>query len=376
MGTSPHPAAWAAAPCRGVRGIEQFFGKVEALYREERLREAISGYFEILAAQPNHREARGRLASIASRLGRDDLAAEFGLGSSGRFKGGDADAARGALIDIDSTQRVARFATVSTDSRSGAWAATIAAYSELSSRAARQRPVAENISIAIPVFNTPVAYLHCCLDSVYRQTVRPRELIIADDCSTQPDTVRYLDALSHFTGLRVLRNKRNLSLGPTMNVALRAAQSNFVLKLDSDDIARPALVEAFDRYIREFPQADVVGCQMKMFGLSDAITGHPEIVTKRHVVSSPGYWFMNHTGVLLNKTRVLSVKGYRARRGLAEDYDLWIRMMLRGYNRFVNLRDTLVDYRVSGTSLSAKYSKFLRLQRAGLKLLARMAPKF
>jgi GT2 family glycosyltransferase len=356
--------------------LQQLFETTEALYHEERLREAISGYLEVLAVQPNHREARLRLASIATRLGRDDLAAEFGLATSSGFTGSDAGATSGALIDIDSTQRIARFTAVPTDGRSSAWAATIAAYCELSSRAASQRPVAENISIAIPVFNTPVEYLHCCIDSVYRQTVRPREIIIADDCSMQRDTVRYLEALSHLIDIRVLRNKRNLSLGPTMNVALRAAQGNFVLKLDSDDIARPTLVEALDCYIRKSPQADVVGCQMKMFGLADAITRHPEIVTKRHVVSSPGYWFMNHTGILLNKARVLSVNGYRARRGLAEDYDLWIRMILCGYNRFVNLHETLVDYRVSGTSLSAKYSKLLRLQRAGLKLLARMAPDF
>ena len=42
------------------------------------------------------------------------------------------------------------------------------------------------ISIVLPVFNTPAAFLRTALDSVLGQTYPHWELCIADDCSTEP----------------------------------------------------------------------------------------------------------------------------------------------------------------------------------------------
>ena len=51
------------------------------------------------------------------------------------------------------------------------------------------------ISIVTPVFNTPVAWLTECVESVLAQTYEKWELILVDDDSTDPETL---------TGLREL----------------------------------------------------------------------------------------------------------------------------------------------------------------------------
>ena len=61
---------------------------------------------------------------------------------------------------------------------------------------------------------------------------------------------------------------------------------------------------------------------------------------------------------------------------LAEDYDLWVRMMLHGRNRFVNLQETLVDYHCSSSGLTANFSSFVHFQMLFLKLLTRLEPEF
>ena len=99
---------------------------------------------------------------------------------------------------------------------------------------------AQDITVVVPVYNTPVAYLDECLRSLHQQTVPPRKILIMDDGSTLDEIQAYYLAQKD---LQVVRTERNRGLGPTMNRALQLCQTDFLLKLDSDDLARPELVE-------------------------------------------------------------------------------------------------------------------------------------
>jgi GT2 family glycosyltransferase len=227
--------------------------------------------------------------------------------------------------------------------------------------------VMAGITVIVPVYNTPVEYLDQCWQSLVRQTVTPYDVLIVDDGSTLPATRAWLTKLEETTSVWHVRNERNLGLGPTMNRALRLCSSDFVLKLDSDDIARPQLIERMEASLAVSQEFDVLGCQIQAFGLTNFTTAHPEWVMQDYVLSH--YWFVNHTGVLLNRKSVLAVGGYRRLRGLAEDYELWLRMMQRGYSRFYNLPDVLVDYRDSPASLHrAIRGKLNRAMRIWLRL--------
>jgi glycosyltransferase involved in cell wall biosynthesis len=239
------------------------------------------------------------------------------------------------------------------------------------------RPVAEMVTAIVPVYNTDPAMLHVALDSLLAQTMRPAYILLIDDGSDRLDTRAYLAAIDDSLLVDVLYNPRNISLGPTMNRALEACPTPFALKLDSDDVAAPGLLAAFCDHLDGQPAPDVLGCQFTAFGESHFTTHHPSKVTRAHVVRSPGYWFMNHTGVLLNRDSVRAVGGYRAMRGLPEDYDLWIRMMRAGHNRFINLDESLVAYRDSPAALHRNFRRGIgRLRLMATKASARLLPPF
>jgi cellulose synthase/poly-beta-1,6-N-acetylglucosamine synthase-like glycosyltransferase len=103
--------------------------------------------------------------------------------------------------------------------------------------------IAPNITVVVPVYNTPAEYLAECVSSLLRQTVKPREILIVDDGTTLAEAGACLNVLRDLPGLRLVRNDHNISLGPTMNRALHLCQTDFALKLDSDDLARPQLIE-------------------------------------------------------------------------------------------------------------------------------------
>jgi glycosyltransferase involved in cell wall biosynthesis len=236
---------------------------------------------------------------------------------------------------------------------------------------------AAEITVVVPVYNTAIEHLEESVGSILRQTMRPREIQVIDDGSTLAGTRDRLDDLRARAGVRLVRNERNLSLGPTMNRALLLCETPFVLKLDSDDLARPRLIERYDAFLSENRDFDVLGCQCQNFGQSNFASQHPFRVTRDYAVHSRGHWIVNHTGVLLNRESVLAVKGYRRMRGLSEDYELWVRMMLRGFRRFYNLPEILVDYRDLPTGAHHNSRRgFNRGMKILLKALMRTCPRF
>ena len=274
-------------------------------------------------------------------------------------------------ITIDRTRQLAHFP------EGRPWVDSVGDYLRKTEAALARRPVAEAMTAIVPVYNTDPAMLHVALDSLLAQTWRPAYILVIDDGSDRLDTRAYLASIEDSPLIDVIHNPRNLSLGPTMNRALEACPTPFALKLDSDDVADPGLVAAYYDRLDERPTPDVLGCQFTAFGASHFTTRHPRRVTRNHVVHTPGYWFMNHTGVLLNRDSVRAGGGYRAMRGLPEDYDLWIRMMRAGYNRFINLEQSLVAYRDSPTALHRNFRRGIgRLRLMATKASARLLPPF
>jgi len=110
------------------------------------------------------------------------------------------------------------------------------------------------ISVCIPTFNQG-PYLEQCIRSVMGQTVRPDEVIVSNDCSTD-ETRAILDRLSQeFDILHVIHQEHNLGMVKNTNTCLQTAQYEFIVKLDSDDYLLPRYVEALSGLLKQHPEA-------------------------------------------------------------------------------------------------------------------------
>jgi glycosyltransferase involved in cell wall biosynthesis len=241
-------------------------------------------------------------------------------------------------------------------------------------RFAQNRQIASDITIVVPVYNTAVDYLDECIQSVLLQTVKPHEVLIIDDGSRLASTRHHLASFGALPGFRLVRNDRNLNLGPTMNRALALCSTPFALKFDSDDIARPQMVEKHAAFLADNPDIDVLGCQLQTFGTTNFVTAHPARVTKHYAMSHN--WFINNGGSILNVESVLTAGGYRRTRWAAEDYELWTRMLLLGFTRFYNLPDVLFEWRVLPTGLNHKSRPGSRIFKWWRKRSLRTCPDF
>jgi glycosyltransferase involved in cell wall biosynthesis len=89
------------------------------------------------------------------------------------------------------------------------------------------------ISVIIPVYNSEL-YLCECLDSVINQTLNEIEIICINDGSTDK-SLNILEEYARNDKRIVLLNKKNEGPGPSRNLGINSAISEFIIFMDADD---------------------------------------------------------------------------------------------------------------------------------------------
>ena len=93
------------------------------------------------------------------------------------------------------------------------------------------------VSVLITTYNSG-KFLSNCLDSVFRQTYQPLEVVIVDNASD--DNTRTI--LQKMEGIRIIYNARNLGFAAAQNQAARAAAGQWLLSLNPDVILSPNFI--------------------------------------------------------------------------------------------------------------------------------------
>ena len=97
------------------------------------------------------------------------------------------------------------------------------------------------ISIVTPVFNTPVAWLKECVESVLAQVYEKWELILVDDDSTDPEMLASVCAnwRRATRGSSWTKDTRRGGISAASNHGLALAQGEWIGFLDHDDVLEP-----------------------------------------------------------------------------------------------------------------------------------------
>lgn len=111
-------------------------------------------------------------------------------------------------------------------------------------------------------------YLPRALDAILTQSVRPREVIVLDDASTD-DSLHVLSQYARrHDNLRVVRNDRNLGVVPTYNRGIALAQGKYLFLAAADDFVVPGFFESAVAQLEAHPHAGVC-CGYESFRRGD-----------------------------------------------------------------------------------------------------------
>jgi GT2 family glycosyltransferase len=219
------------------------------------------------------------------------------------------------------------------------------------------------VSILMPVFDTPAAYLSECWESIRAQTFREWELVLVDDGSRAADTIAEIDRIAGDPRVVLIRLEQNQGIAPALNVGLSRCRAELVARMDGDDTMMSTRLERQFAYLRIHPDVTVLGAQLQMIDLEERLqppTEHPEQVTDeyiKHQHDTSGIWFINHPAVMLRRSDVMNLGGYPAYR-TAEDLGLWLKLAKAGL-KIHNLPTVEVHYRLHPNQVS----RTIRLRR-------------
>lgn len=187
-----------------------------------------------------------------------------------------------------------------------------------------------DLAVIIPCFNC-VATIDACVDSVWRQTLRPRRLILVDDCSMDK-TLRRLQHLQDLHGsdwITVVPLAANQGPAAARNAGLSLAHEKFVAFLDADDLWWPEKVSLQYSWMESNSLAwlsahPVVRPNVRAFDLSgnECITANkltPLTMVFSNRIATTSVMMRNEGG-----DRFLTAKKY------SEDYLLWMQILLSG----------------------------------------------
>lgn len=202
----------------------------------------------------------------------------------------------------------------------------------------------QTVSVVIPTYNR-LGYLMEALESVFRQSRPPDEVIVVDDGSTD-GTEEAITELGH--RVRYLR-QRNAGPGAARNRGLRAVQGEWITFLDSDDLWMPDTVARQIEFCERNPGLDFVFGLMALFDATSEAS-EPEILDRSvyaycqaHAADLRDLHLcllktnpVPTSTVMFRRSAMERVGFFREDLRCAEDYDLWFRWALSARCGFVD----------------------------------------
>src|ERR1035437_5886461 len=203
------------------------------------------------------------------------------------------------------------------------------------------------VTVLMPVYNA-MPFLPMAIESILAQSLLAFELLIVYDGSTD-GTCAYLESL-HDYRIRVLRRTHE-GLGGTLNAGLGLCNTEYIARMDGDDVMHPRRLEVQLEYLIQNPHVCMVGSQVEFLvraptGLVARVpTEHNEIV-ERLLAKKNG---ICHPALMMRSTVVRRIGGYRIA-GTGEDLDFCLRMCEAG--QAANLAGVYHYYRLLPSSAS------------------------
>ena len=114
------------------------------------------------------------------------------------------------------------------------------------------------ISVAVPVYKTPIALLNRAIESVMDQTYPTWELCLADDGSGDAAVAAVLQQYApHDARIRLVTLEQNLGISGATNAGLSLCTGDYVAFLDHDDELAPFALSAVVQAINDHPETEV-----------------------------------------------------------------------------------------------------------------------
>lgn len=212
-------------------------------------------------------------------------------------------------------------------------------------------------SVLLSVYNKEnPKYLAASLSSLAQQTLAATEVVMVVDGQIGVELKAVLNSYIDVLKMKIIYLPQNVGLGKALNEGLKHCVYEWVFRMDTDDICSPQRFEKQCKFIKNNQDITIIGTQ-----ISEFIDQENNVIRIRKVpiISKEIYQFakkrnpFNHMTVAYKKSAILSVGGYQHHLYM-EDYNLWLRLLAKGYIG-ANLTESLLLARIGNGMLMRRH---------------------
>jgi len=191
-------------------------------------------------------------------------------------------------------------------------------------------------SIILPVRNGG-SYVKECVAGILAQTIRDFDFIVLDNCS-EDGTVEWLESLQD-ARIRIFRSDRLLSIGENWARVKDVPKSEFMTMIGHDDVLYPAYLEEMEALIQKHPGAGLYQAHYRYIDKDGAFVRNclpmDEVQQAHEFLACQMSRTIDSTGT----GYMMRAADYDRLGGIPPaypnlifaDFELWVRLMLRGY---------------------------------------------
>ena len=208
--------------------------------------------------------------------------------------------------------------------------------------------IPKNFSVIISVYlYDNVDHFIEAMNSIFRQTLSPYEIILAVDGPISNNMESVVGNFENNPIVRIVRSDVNIGRGAIKHRAILTTTTEFIAIMDADDISIDC---RFELQVNAFidSEIDLVGGYVSEFNNSiDGLKRQRKVPLKHEEIIKQGKWIQpyNHVTIMFNKSMYIKSGGY-GKLYMVEDYDLFFHMAMNGAI-FCNIPKTLVYVRTT-----------------------------
>lgn len=194
---------------------------------------------------------------------------------------------------------------------------------------------APRISVLMGIYNCASTLVEA-LDSLYAQTYQDFKIILCEDGSSDDTYKVAADYASRHENIVLVRNEHNMGLNYTLNRCLELADTEYVARMDGDDISLPERFEKEIRFLDKHHEYAVVSGPMIYFDEQGDFRigkGRGEVQKEDFIHGTP----ICHAPCMARTDVFKDVGGYTVDNRLlrVEDYHLWFKIFAAGYKLYM-----------------------------------------
>lgn len=210
----------------------------------------------------------------------------------------------------------------------------------------------KKIAVIMSIYNEKLIDIQKSLESILNQSYKNIEIILILD---KPDRKKEISNFIHSykeDKITMIINEKNIGLALSLNKGIKLTNSEYIARMDADDIMEYNRIETQIKYLEENPEIMLLGTQAFIIDENDKLKGKSNFPINFFDIKSTmeSSCCILHPTVIIRK-KVFSIIGYYRDFVYSQDYDLFLRILNKKL-KMENLSEPLLRYRVSDKNVS------------------------